>query len=190
MEAEVVHIEQAKAAIHPSIRKQATDERKRRTPAEKIMHQVERDGLLPFYVRAGYAEAIALQAFLTDLHAGWGRSGALQPIDYDRTFGAGGQGFLPKDIATDAYARAEAVWRRMHLWERGVLIWLGKSRGRPNVTLAMFGRECGNGSSHDNSAAQQGVGLILAIARTAMEVYDVSQLYNPATAKRLAEVPR
>lgn len=190
MEAEVVHIEQAKAAIHPSIRQQATRGRKSSSPADKVMREIVRDGLLPFHVRMGIAEALALRAFLKDAYAAWGESGGLAPIDYNRPGGKGGNGFLPAGIATDAYHRANAVWDRMHQHERGTMIWLGQSRGRHNVTLTLFGRECGNSSNDDNSAAQQGVGILLGIARTAMEVYDVRQLYNPATAKRLSEVPR
>ena len=190
MEAEVVHIEQAKAAIHPSIKSQSQRGRKPTSPADKVMREIVRDGLLPFYVRCGFPEALALRAFLRDLHDGWGESGALSPIDYNRAFVGGGGVGLPRGIATDAYHRAEAVWNRMHQHEQGVMIWLGQARGRHNVTLALFGRECGNSSNDDVSAAQQGVGIMLGIARTAMEVYDVRAMYQPGLHKRKTDVPK
>lgn len=190
MEAEVVHIEQAKAAVHPSIRQQATRGRKPVSPADKVMREIVRDGLLPFHVRMGVGEALALRAFLKDAYAAWGESGALSPIDYNRPHGGGGNGFLPAAISTDAYHRANAVWDRMHKHEQVVMIWLGQARARHNITLSLFGRECGNHSQDDNSAAQQGVGLMLGIARTAMECYDVRDLYDAGTHKRKTDVPK
>lgn len=179
-------IPQARAAVHPSIK--SPQPKKKRSDAEKVMAKMVHEGLLPFFTRMSLPEANALSAFLSDMHEGWGESGALSPIDYNRSRSSGGKGFLPMGIATDAQRRTARVLDALRQFELEILRWLEKSRSRPagSVTLTVFGREIGNGSVHDRDAAQQGVGIMQMLARAVM----ATGVYDAALYKRSTDRPR
>lgn len=183
---ETTTIPQARAAVHPSIKNPKG--RKNRTPADIIVAKMVKDGLLPFHCRMSPWEANALDWFFSDFHSGWGESGALSPIDYNRSGGGGGKGFLPPGIASDQQRRAGRVLDFLRPHEVQIVHWLETSRNRPagKTTLTVFGRECGNGTDDDWGAAQQGAGIMQMLARSII----ASGVYDPARYRRQFEVPR
>lgn len=183
---ETTTIPQARASVDPSLRKPKKP-KKNRPPADVIMGSLVHMNLMPFFVRMSLPEAAAIGMFFNDCHAGWGESGALSPIDYNRSMGGGGKGFLPPRIASSEQDRAARVLAFLRPHEVQIVHWIEKSRANPagKTTLTLFGRENGNGTDDDWGAAQQGAGIMQMLARSIL----ASGVYDPAR-YNLAHVPR